>query len=62
MAKATLVMTTFNWGWLTSSEVQSIMIKVGAWHHPGRHGTEELRVLHLRMKAASRILVSRQLG
>jgi hypothetical protein len=30
---------TFNWGWLTSSEVQSIIIKVGAWQHPGRHGT-----------------------
>jgi hypothetical protein len=30
--------TTFNWGWLTSSEVQSIIIKVGAWQHPGRHG------------------------
>jgi hypothetical protein len=22
---------TFNWGWLTGSEVQSIIIKVGAW-------------------------------
>ncbi|EDL07166.1 mCG1028420, partial [Mus musculus] len=28
----------FNWGWLTGSEVQSIIIKVGAWQHPGRHG------------------------
>jgi hypothetical protein len=38
MTKASLVKTTFNWGWLTGSEVQSIIIKVGAWQHPGRHG------------------------
>jgi hypothetical protein len=30
--------TTFNWGWLTGSEVQSIIIKVGACQHPGCHG------------------------
>jgi len=35
---ATLVRTPFNWGWLTGSEVQSIIIKVGTWQHPGRHG------------------------
>jgi hypothetical protein len=29
MTKATL-MTTFNWGWLTGSEVQYIIIKVEA--------------------------------
>ena len=28
----------FNWGWLTGSEVQSIIIKAGAWQYPGRHG------------------------
>jgi hypothetical protein len=33
--KATL-RRTFNWGWLTGSEVQSIIIKEGPWHHPGR--------------------------
>jgi hypothetical protein len=38
MTKATLIGTTFNWGWLTGSEVQSIVIKVGTWQHPGRHG------------------------
>jgi hypothetical protein len=38
MTKATLVRTTFNWGWLTASEVQTIIIKTGAWQHPGRHG------------------------
>jgi hypothetical protein len=29
---------TFNWGWLINSEAQSIIIKAGAWQHPGRHG------------------------
>jgi hypothetical protein len=38
MTKASLIKTTFNWGWLTVSEVQSIIIKEGAWQHPGRHG------------------------
>jgi hypothetical protein len=37
MTKATLI-RTFNWGWLTGSEVQSIIIKAGAWQHPGRCG------------------------
>jgi hypothetical protein len=37
MTKATLIRTTFNWGWLTGSEVQSIIIKGGVWQHPGRH-------------------------
>jgi hypothetical protein len=35
MTKATLIRTIFNWGWLTGSEVQSIIIKVGARQHPG---------------------------
>jgi hypothetical protein len=40
MTKASLIKKkTFNWGWLTGSEVQSIIIKVGAWQYPGRHGT-----------------------
>jgi len=38
MTKATLIRTTFNWGWLTGSEIQSIIIKVGWRQHPGRHG------------------------
>jgi hypothetical protein len=25
--------------WLTGSEFQSIVIKVGVWQHPGRHGS-----------------------
>ena len=36
--QATLIRTTFNRGWLTGSEVQSIIIKVGAWQRPDRHG------------------------
>jgi hypothetical protein len=37
MAKATLTRTTFNWGWLTGSEVHSIILKAGTWWHPSRH-------------------------
>ena len=40
MTRATLIRKTFNWGWLTDSEVQSIIIKVGTWQHSGRHGAE----------------------
>jgi hypothetical protein len=39
MTKATLIRTIFNWGWLTGSEVQSIIVKAGAWQNPSRHGT-----------------------
>ena len=38
-AKATLIRTTFNWGWLIDSEVHCI-INAGMWQHPGSHGTE----------------------
>ena len=38
MTKATLIRTRFNWGWLTGSEVQSIIIKAGTWQYLGRHG------------------------
>ena len=37
MNKTTLIRTTFNWGWLTGSEVQSIIFMAGTWQHPGRH-------------------------
>jgi hypothetical protein len=60
MTKATLIRTTFNWSWLTDSEVQYSIIKVGTWQ--AGMVQEELRVLHLYLKAASRILTSRQLG
>jgi hypothetical protein len=59
MTKANLFWIIFNCGWLTDSEVQFIIIKAGAWHLPGRHGAEELRILHLVPKAANRRLVSR---
>jgi hypothetical protein len=49
MTKATLRRTTFNWGWLTGSEVQSIIIKLGTWQHPGIV-QEKLRVLHLHLQ------------
>jgi len=42
MTKATLIRTTFNWGWLIGSEVQYIIINVGAWQHPERHGAREV--------------------
>jgi hypothetical protein len=35
LTKATLIRTTFNWDWLTGSEIQSIIIKAGAWQRPG---------------------------
>ena len=38
--KAALIRTTFSWGWLTGSEIQSIIIKVQTWQCPGRHGAE----------------------
>jgi hypothetical protein len=38
MTKATLLRTTSNWGWLTGSEGQTIIIKAGTWQHPGRLG------------------------
>jgi hypothetical protein len=38
MTNATLIWTTFNWSWLTGSEVQLIIIKAGAQQNPGRHG------------------------
>jgi hypothetical protein len=55
MTKATFIRTTFNWGWLTGSEVQSIIIKAVMVQ-------AELRVLHLHLKAASGRLASRHLG
>jgi hypothetical protein len=55
MIKAALIKKTFNWGWLTGSEVQFIIVKAskGMVH-------EELRVLHLHLKADRRILAPRR--
>jgi hypothetical protein len=58
MTMATLIRTTVNWGWLTDSEVQSIIIKARPWQHPGRNGAGGAESY---LKAASRILVSRKL-
>jgi len=41
MTAATLIRTTFEWGWLTGSEVQSITTMAGTWQHAGRHGAGE---------------------
>jgi hypothetical protein len=38
MTKETLINFIWGGGWLTGSEVQSIIIRMGAWHYPGRHG------------------------
>ena len=62
MTKASPIKTAFNWGWLTGSEVESIFIKVGTWQHQAGMVQEELRFLHLHLKAASRILASWQPG
>jgi hypothetical protein len=62
MTKTTLIRTTFNWGWLTHSEVSPLSSR-------REHGSiqadivqEKLRVLHLRLKSVRRRLASRQLG
>jgi hypothetical protein len=59
MTKATLITTTFNWGWLTGQRFNPLASRQ-------EHGSiqvgmvqEELRGLHLHLKAASRILASR---
>jgi len=62
MTKASLLKNN-NWGWLTGSE------RFSPLSSRQEHGSvqagmvqEELRGLHLHLKAASRILASRQLG
>jgi hypothetical protein len=47
MTKATLIRQTFNWGWLTISEVLSLIIKVGIGQHPRNYGVggAELHIL-----------------
>jgi hypothetical protein len=62
MTKASLRGTTFNWGWFTGSEIQSIIVRCEHGSFQAGMVQEELRVLYLHLKAASRILTSRQLG
>jgi hypothetical protein len=38
MTKAIYISPTFDGGWLTGSEVQSIIFKAGTYHCPGKHG------------------------
>jgi len=61
MTKPTPIRTKFNCGWLTGAGFSPVSSRQ-------KHGRvmegmvqEELRVLHLHLKAASRILASRQL-
>ena len=64
MAKATLIRDTFNWAWLTGSEVLSIILIAGhmaACRQMWCLLEKELRVVHLELKAARR-LPSRKLG
>jgi hypothetical protein len=44
------------------SEVQFVIIKVGAWQHLVRHGAGRAESFHLHLKTASLRLTSRQLG
>jgi hypothetical protein len=60
MTKASLMRTVFNWGWLTGTEVQSIITKVGACQHPGRCGAR--RAESSISLSKGRPLASRQLG
>jgi hypothetical protein len=63
MTKATPIRTTFNWDWLAGSEVQTIIIKVGAWQRPGRHGEGGAEsYTSSSEKAARRRLTSKKLG
>ena len=64
MTKATLIRTAFNWDWLTGSEDPSIIISSRQEHGSIQVNMvqEELRILYLHLKAASRRLASRQLG
>jgi hypothetical protein len=43
MTKATHIKTTFNWGWLTGSEVPSIIIMVGSMTASSRHGPDRAK-------------------
>jgi hypothetical protein len=60
MTKTILIRAIFNCSLLTGSELQLIIIKVETCQ--GGMVEEGLRVLHLHLKAASRILASRALG
>jgi hypothetical protein len=56
MTRATVIRTTLSCGWLTGSEVQFIIIKMGHGSIQAGIVQEELRVPHLHLKAARRRL------
>jgi hypothetical protein len=65
MTKTTLIRTTFNWGYFTGSEVQRFSPFLSRPEHGSIQAgmvQEELRILHLHLKAARRTLASRPLG
>jgi hypothetical protein len=49
-----------NWGWLTGSEVQPIIIKARAWQYPGRHDEGGAQIPT--SSSEQEILTSRHLG
>jgi hypothetical protein len=51
MTKATLTRTTFNWAWVTGSEVQPSSLKWGHANVQAGMMQKKLRVLHLHLKA-----------
>lgn len=62
MTTTTLKGTTFIWGWLTVSEVESTDNRVEAWQHSGRYVTEGVETSpSCSPKANRRRLASKQL-
>ena len=61
MTKAILIRTIFNWGWLTGQRFSPLSSRQEHSTMQAGMVQEELRLLHLHLKAASRMLVSRQL-
>ena len=62
MTKATLIRTTFNWGWLTGQRFSPLSSR---WEHDSIQAVmaqAELRVLCLHPKSANGRLTSRKLG
>jgi hypothetical protein len=56
------IMTTFNWGWLTGAEFQSLSSRQEHGSIQAGVVQEELRDLHLHLKTTSGRLTSRHLG
>jgi hypothetical protein len=62
MTKATLIRTIFNWGYLQVQRFSPLSSRQEHGSIQAGMVQEEMRVLHLHLKAASRRLTSRQLG